>query len=128
MLLITYGDIETNLGPRSKNSKRFPCCYWNVDSILAHDKLSLLAAYKSTQHDIICISKTYLDSSIAENTLKLDCYSLTRADHPRNMKRGGLFLYYKEKLLGYIKTEHFPQCLLCRISIQKPNWLSCGYL
>ena len=35
------------------------------------------------------------------------------------MKRGGVCLYYKENLLlRHIKTEYFPQCLLCRISIQ----------
>ena len=73
LLLITHGDIETNPGPKSKNSKYFSCCHWNVNSILAHDKLSLLTAYNSNQHyDIICISGTYLDSSIDENILKLD--------------------------------------------------------
>ena len=71
LLLITHGDIETNPGPKSKNSKYVSCCHWNVNSFLAHDKLSLLTAYNSTQHyDLICISKTYLDSLIAENILK----------------------------------------------------------
>ena len=126
LLLITHGDIETNQGPKSKSSKYFSCCHWNVNSILAHDKLSLLTAYNSTQHyDIICISETYLDSSIDENILKLDGYSLIRADHPGNLKRGGVCLYYKENLLlRHIKTEYFPQCLLCRISIQNQT----GYL
>ena len=80
MLLITHGDIETNLEPKSKNSKFFFYCHWNVNSILAHDKLSLLTAYNSTQHYIICISETYLDTAIDENILKLDGYSLIRAD------------------------------------------------
>ena len=58
LLPITHGDIETNPGPKSKNSKYFSCCHWNVTSILAHDKLSLLTACNSTQHyDIICISE-----------------------------------------------------------------------
>ena len=108
---------------------------------------SLLTVYNSIQnYDIICISETYLDSSIAEteavaqrfsvkkvlleisqisqestcvrvsfliklqantfsyripmlaasaeNTLKLYDCSLIRADHPSNMKRGGLCVYY----------------------------------
>ena len=88
LLLITHGYIETNPGPKSKNSKYFSYCHWNGNSILAHDKLSLLAAYNSTQdYDTICISETYLDSSIDENILKLDGYSLIIADHPGNMKR-----------------------------------------
>ena len=41
------------------------------------------------------------------------------------MKRGGVCLYYKENLLlRHIKTEYFPQCLLCRIAIQN----QIGYL
>ena len=87
LLLITHGDIETNPEPESKNSKYFSCCYWNVSSILAHDKLSLLTAYNSPQHyDVFCISETYLDSSIDENALKLDSYSLIKADHPGKFK------------------------------------------
>ena len=103
-----------------KNAKYFSCCHGNVNSILAHDKLSLLTAHNSTQHcNIICVSETYLDSSIDENTLKLDGYSLITADHPGNMKRGGVCLYRKENLLlRHIKTEYFSQRLLCRISIQ----------
>ena len=115
LLLITHGDFETNPGPKSKNSKCVSCCHWNFNSILAHDKLSLLTAYNSTQHyGIICISETYLDG-----------YSLIRAVHPGKMKRSGVCPYCKENLLlRYIKTEYFAQCLLCRISIQNQT----GYL
>ena len=88
LLIITHDYIETNPGPKSENSKYFSCCHWNVNSILSHDKLFLLTAYNSTQHyGIICISETYLESSIDENILKLDGYSLIIADHPDNMKR-----------------------------------------
>ena len=52
-------------------------------------------------------------------------HSLIRADRSGNVKRGGVCLYYKENLLSrHIKTEYFPQCLLCRISIQNET----GYL
>ena len=95
--------------------------HWN--RIVANDELSLLRAYNSTQHfDIICISETYLDSSIDENILKLDGYSLIRVDHPGNMKRSGVCLYYKENILSrHNKTEYFSQCLLCRISYRSAN-------
>ena len=97
--------LKANPEPKSRNSKYFSYCHCNVNSILAHDKLSLLTAYNSTQHfDIICISETYLDSSIDENTLKLDGYS-----YNYNMKRGRVCLYYnKNLLLGHIKTDYFP--------------------
>ena len=126
LLLITNGDIETNPGPKSKNSKYFSCCRWNVNNILAHGKLSLLTAYNSIQHyDIIRISETYLDSSINENILKLDGCSLIKADNPRSLERGGICLYYRENLLlRHIKTEYFPQCFLCSFSIQNQT----GYI
>ena len=89
MFPISNDDIDTNPGAKSENSKYFSCCQWHVNIILAHDKLSFVIAYNSTQHyDIICISETYLDLSVYENTLKLDGYSLIRADHLGNMKRG----------------------------------------
>ena len=129
LLLITHGDIEINPGPKTKNSKYLSCCHWNVNSILAHDKLSLLTAYNSTQHyDIICISETYLDSSIDENTLKLVGYSLIRADHSGNMKRVAVCLYYKENLLLRHQNRIFPLMLAMQDFNTKPNRLSCGYL
>ena len=66
-----------------------------------------------------------MDSPIDENTFILDGYSLIRADHSGIMKRGGVFLYFKENLsLRHVKTKYCPQCLLCRISIQNQT----GYL
>ena len=66
-----------------------------------------------------------MDSPIDENTFILDGHSLIRADHSGNMKRGGVFLYFKENLsLRHVKTKYCPQCLLCRISVQNQN----GYL
>ena len=114
LLLTANGDIEINPRRKSKNSTHFSCCHCNVNSILTHDKLYLLRAYNSTQHcEKICISETYLNSTIAENTLKLDGYSLIRAYHPGNMKRGGVCLFCKKNLLlRHIKTEYFAQCLL----------------
>ena len=39
----------------------------------------------------------------------MDGYSLIRADHPGNMKRGGVCLYYKENLLlRHIKLNISP--------------------
>ena len=57
ILLLTHGDIEANPGPTKKTSNYFSCCHWNVISILAHNKISLLKAYNIVQKfDIICTS------------------------------------------------------------------------
>ena len=64
-------------------------------------KLSLLRAYLSThKFDIICISETYLnsDTSTVNENLGIAGYTLIRADHPSNTKRGGAYIYYKHSL------------------------------
>ena len=74
------------------------------------NKVSLLNAYTSLHSfDIICLSETYLDSSILSHDLNLEVqgYDLIRADHPSNVKRGGVCIYYKNHLL--LKPKHkFP--------------------
>ena len=62
ILLLKHGDIEFNPGPKKKLAKCFSCCHWNVNSILAHNKLSLLTAYISAlNYNLIPLTETYLD-------------------------------------------------------------------
>ena len=79
---------------------------------MAHNKLSLLTAYNSAlNYDLICLTETYLDSTVG--------YNLLRADHPDNVKRGGVCLYYRENLtLRLVDTPYIEQCILCEINIQ----------
>ena len=61
----------------------------------------LLRAYISVnKFDIICLSETYLDSSILSNdgNLEVPVYNLARADNPNNTKRGGVCIYYLNSL------------------------------
>ena len=48
--------------------------------------------------DFICLSETYLDYSIEDENLKISGYYLIRSDHPSNIKRGGICIYYKNFL------------------------------
>ena len=76
LLLLSHGDIEVNPGPKRKLSKLL-CCHWNVNSILVHNELFLIIAYNTVQKfDIICISETYLNSSVNENLLLIPGYHL----------------------------------------------------
>ena len=101
-------------------SKCFSCCHWNVNSILAHNKLSLLTAYNSAlNYDLICLTETHLDSAVDPNNLLINDYKLFRADHPDNVKRGGVCLYYRENLtIQLVDTPYNEQCILCEINIQ----------
>ena len=100
LLLICAGDIEFNPGPRKNStSYNFSFYHWSLNSIAAHNfsKLSLLEAYNV---HMICLSETFLDSSIPTNDgrLSMKGYKLIRADNPSDSKKGGVGIYYKEFL------------------------------
>ena len=115
MLLLTHGDIEGNPGPKRRTSNYFSCCHWNVNSITAHNKLSLLSEYNTY---VICISEIYLDKSADNDALSIDGYNIIRADHPHNQTSGGVCIYFKEQLkLKQKITPNFSECILCEISI-----------
>ena len=72
-IFMQHGDIEFNPGP-SKKHRPLTCCHWNVNSLTAHKmiKKSLIEAYNSNhKYDFICISETYLDSSVSDDGKEL---------------------------------------------------------
>ena len=67
-----------------------------------HDfiKIPSLRAFNNTQHfDIEFLFETFLDSTIAQDdtNLHINGYSMLRAYHPSNRKRGGVFMYFKNR-------------------------------
>ena len=123
LLLLKQRDVDINPGPKKKEARFFSCFRWNLNTILAHNKLSLLKAYNTIhQYDILCISETYLDSSVSidDTTLSLPGYNLVRSDYSSNVKRGGVCLYCKETLsLRIINVSFLSQCMLCKVIIQR---------
>ena len=83
--------------------------------------MSLLRAYISINKiDIICLSETYLDSSIPsdDDNLELPGYNLVRADNPTNTKRGGVCIYYHNSLpLKVIDIQFLNECINFEIRI-----------
>ena len=101
LLIICNGDIETNPGP--KRNTKISFCHSNLTAIAAHNflKVSLLQAVATThEHDIICLSKTFLDSSFnsLDDRINIEGYNLLIADHPNDNKRGGVCMSFKEHL------------------------------
>ena len=99
-MILLSGDIEINPGPRRNTDETFSNCHWNLNSLLAYNynKLFLLRAYIAVhKFDVICLSETYLNSTVAsdEKNLEITGYELVRSDHPANTKRAGVCLYYK---------------------------------
>ena len=70
-------------------------------------------AYISTEkYDFICLSETYPDFSISDDSIDVKGYNLVRADHSDNVKRGVVCSYYKESLPVLIKTlPYFKEAL-----------------
>ena len=106
------GDIEKKSGSKQNSCQTFPICYWDLSNILAHNflKLFILQTYITVYNfDIICLSETYLDSSILpdHHNLKTQIYNLFREDHHLNNKRGGICIYYKIYLPLNIKKIHY---------------------
>ena len=84
--------------------------------------MPLLQAFNSLhKFDLICLSETYLDSSISteEKSLIIDGYKLLRSDHPSDTKRGGVCIYHKETMsVKVLNLSLLPECLVCEVSIQ----------
>ena len=73
------------------------------------------------KYDILCISEAYVDSSVSvdDTTLSLLGYNVVWSDHLKNVKRGGVCLYYKENLsLRLINVPFLSQCVLCKVTLQ----------
>ena len=117
------GDIKQSLVTKSNSSQSFSICHWNFNSISAHNfiKVSLLKTFIATHKlDVICLSETYLDSSISndDDNLEIPGYDLFRADHPSNTKRGGVCIYYRNSLpLKILNIQYLHECINFEIRI-----------
>ena len=114
--MICAGDVELNPDPRKNNT------FYNY-SIAAHSfsRLSLLEAY-NIQHkfDMICLSETFLDSSIPTNErLNMEGYKLIRADNRTDSQKGGVGIHYKEFLAVLsVEVENLNECVIFEVSIK----------
>ena len=117
------GDVEKNTGPKSYSARYLIICHWNLNSITAHNfnKIALLKAYLSVHKmNIVCLSETFLDSSILidDDNLQIPGYSSVRADHPSNTKRGGVLLYCKSFLpIKLIDVNYLNECISFELRI-----------
>ena len=125
IFLLLCGDVELNPGPiETRNSWfNFSICHWNLNSLTSHscEKVNLLEAYNAVnKFDIICLSESFLDSSIrTENiNLKINEYTMVTADHPNNIKRGGVCAYVRETLpVRNFSNSYLSECLTLEVTI-----------
>ena len=121
-LLLLSGDTEVNPDPKRSYNIKF--CQWNLNGLAAADfiKVPLIQDLITTSNfDILCLSERFLDSSIPDDDLNIQIngYSLLRADHPNNFKRGGVYIYFKESLplirRNFLTTSK--DCLVIKINV-----------
>ena len=124
LILFVCADVELNPGRKNRNScYNISICHFNLNSITAHNfgKVNLLQAYNAIHDfDMICLSESYLDSTVSSDNdnLYIRDYKLVRADHPGNIERGGVCVYFKESLpVSCLPNPYSKQCLIFEVSI-----------
>ena len=120
--ILLSGDVETNPGPETLDF----CC-WNLNSITAHDflRVSLIEAYNSVfNYDLTGIVETHLDNTVDNDRLTLDGYSFIKANHPQNVKRGGVGLYIKDSLPSKNRSDlvTLPECIVYEIQLNRKKY------
>ena len=124
LLLRSHGDIELKPGSNKSKDNTLSIRHWNLNSIAVHNfsKLSQLKAYISTyKHDLICLSETYLDSSTTSNIIDIEGYKLVCSDHPDSIKRGRVYIYYKESLPVRVIDSPLPKKLIVSVIYRSPS-------
>ena len=121
LLLVCSGDIEINPGPKTKNQISF--CHRNLNGLAAHNftKVSLLQALSVIHdYDIICLSETFLDSSISNDDETITIFYDQTIQVTEKRRH---FMYYKEHL-PIIKRDDFctlKECLVMEIVVDKKS-------
>ena len=132
ILLIRSGDVELNPGPKKSSSLTF--FHWNVNGIAAHGfvKISLIQSHALSYNIDMFLSETFLDSSIKTNSPKLNIpgYNLLPSDHPSDIKRGGVCIFYKD-YLPVIRRDDLcalTECIVVEVnSGTKSLFFTCNY-
>ena len=96
-------------------------------------KVPLIEVFITTSNiNIVCLSETFLDSTILDDNanIQINGYSLLRADHPNNIKWGGVCIYFKESLTLIKRNDltNLKDCLVTKINVDSEKMLSHGSL
>ena len=76
-------------------------------------------------NDVICLSETYLDSSIPsdDNDLEMPGYDLIQADHPSNSRRRDVYVFYRNSLpLKILDIFYLLECIVFELNTGNKFW------
>ena len=77
---------------------------------------------------MICLLESHLDASESSDNdnLNINGYKLVRADHPGNVKRGGVCVYFTQSLpVRCLPNSYLKECLIIEVSINSKKRLCC---
>ena len=86
----------------------------------------------SNNFDLVCLSETFLDSTIPNDDVNIQTneYSLLTADHPNDIKCGGVCIYF-EVLLSLMRRNdltNIKDYLITEINVNKEKcFFTCLY-
>ena len=86
----------------------------------------------SNNFDLVCLSKTFIDSTIPDDdvNIQINGYSLLRDDHPNEIKREGVCIYFKESLPSIRRNDltNIKDCIVTEINVNNEKCLfTCLY-
>ena len=114
-----------NPEPKPSSCNNFSICHLNLNSISVHNfiTLPLLRAYISIHNfDILCLPETFPYSTIFSNdsNLIIPGYNLYKADHPSNVKCGGICICCKNCLaLNVANIQYLQESINFKIKIRE---------
>ena len=109
LLILMSNDIHMNPGPQSHyTSNFFSFMNWNLNSLTKDNfhRVDLIEAHNSIfNYDLISVCETNLNDSVDLPDNLLNDYTFEPANHPSNVKHGGVGLFYKNSLPVNVRRD-----------------------
>ena len=118
ILILMANDIELNPGPPQPN-QFLSFMNWNLNSLVKENfaRVDLIEAHNTLfDYDLISVCETNLNDSIVIPDPFLKDYNFISANHPGNVSRGGVGLFYKESLpVVHRRDLSFDECIVIEL-------------
>ena len=118
ILILLANDIELNPGPPLQN-QFLSFMNWNLNSLVKEnfERVGLIEAHNAIfDYDLISICETNLNDSIEIPDPLLKDYNFIHANHPGNVSRGGVGLFYKDTLPVIHRNDlSFNECIVIEL-------------
>ena len=127
-VILLVNDVHNNPGPVT--NKNLNICYWNFGGLPTGNVLKkyLFEAFLTVNDfDIVALSETHITSRINDEDVAIDGYTLIRFDHPDDISRGGVAVYYKFHISLILKPEltNLSEILVFQVQVSIAYIINC---